>query len=134
MRSYRSRDGDSIQRQNRHGAGRLRRSGVPGNRAADGRRRECLVEPVGLRGVGDGGQLGVRRVGVARGDHGRRGGIDVEGLSGQRVCRIDQDQRRGPNDPHRVRDNTDGSNGCNPRRGTIHRATEPIADDITRAK
>lgn len=62
--------GDFIQCQNWYGVGCLCCFGVFGNCVVDGCWWECLVELVGLWGVGDGGQFGVWWVGVVCGDYG----------------------------------------------------------------
>ena len=76
---------DRVERQDRHRPSRLRCAGVSRHGAGDRGCRECVVEPVRLRGVGDGGQLGARRVGVLGRRHCPRDRIDVEGPAGQRV-------------------------------------------------
>ena len=63
------------------------------------------------RRVGDGGQLGTRRIGMLRGAHSGRVWIDVEGRAGQRVGVIGQAHGGGGTDLHRAGEETHAGNG-----------------------
>ena len=93
---------------------------------ADGRARD---KPVRLRRVGDGGQLGTRRVGLLRGAHRRRRRIDVERRTGQRV-RFAARRTAGAGPAWSPVQAT----AATVRRGAIRRATAQAAEDITRGK